>query len=65
MESKNHYPAHTDTVGEFVWATKRGIDVEQQQVVQIKLLSQQCARIFVLASQTVLGGSNHCSQLIL
>jgi hypothetical protein len=65
MEPNNEYPVNTDTVGEFVWATKRSIDVEQQQVVQIRLFSQQRTRIFVLACQTVSGGCNHCLQPIL
>jgi hypothetical protein len=42
MEPSNEYPANTDTVEEFVWTTKQSVDVEQQQVVQIRLLCQQC-----------------------
>ncbi len=45
--------------------TKQSNDVEQWQVVQIRLLSQQHARIFVLVSQTVSGGFDHHLQPIL
>ncbi len=63
--SKGEYPSNTDTAGEFVWTTKQSVDVEQRQVVQIRLLSQQHTRIFVLASQTVSGDCDHCLQPVL